>query len=482
METVKMIIDLFGPAIFVPVVVFILSLCMKVEAKKALSGAIYMGIGLTAFSIIIGGLMGTLGPVVTQMVQDTGINLPVIDVGWPAASIVCYASYIGLFYIPCGLLFNLFLFATKWTDTFQPTDIFNYYHFVFWAAIIHLTTGSFVLGIISAMLLNLIVLLLADWIAPSMDCYYGFNGVVSTALVCIQGMPFAILVKWVLKKMGLDKINLNPDTLKAKFGFWGEPVTMGLIIGFVVALIAKWSDLSSLENWATILKTAIVTGAVMAIYPAVSELFVKGLIPVTETINNRMKSGEMKRKNMYIAIDPAIFFGRDAVIATGLILIPVVLAFALFFPGNTVLPLADLPAVAFMVIGIVCVMEGNVFTSFIVGALWIFISMIVNSSIAPIFTTVAKTVNAFPASAGDAMITSLLIGSNPFGWLVFKAVTAAESIRIFTIGAAFTVYLLVYFLFQKNRKAWQLAAGANEKYFEEKEAVWKEAQENRAER
>ncbi|HHW44810.1 MAG TPA: PTS sugar transporter subunit IIC [Desulfotomaculum sp.] len=480
MTTLKMVIDLFGPTIFVPIVVFLLSIFMKVEVNKAFRGALFMGIGLAAFNIILGGLMSSLGPIVTEMVKGTGINLPVIDIGWPAASIICYANYIGLFFIPFGLCFDLLLFMTKWNDTFHPTDIWNYYFFVFWAAIVQLVTGSFWMGILAGMILNLYLLLLADWIAPAMECYYGYQGVVSTCYCSVNGMPFAILMKWVLKKLHLDGIKLDPEQLRAKFGFWGEPVTMGLVIGIVVALIAKWNNLGSLESWATILKTAIVTGAVMAIYPSVSGLFVKGLIPITQTLNARMRSGEMSRKNMYIAIDPAVFFGEESTIATGLVLIPIMLAFAVLTPGNIVLPLADLPALPFMVIGIVTVMEGNVFSSVITGALWLGLGFLLNSEVAPIFTEAAKNVNAIPASAGSAMVSSLLVGHNPFGWLIYKAFAAPASMRVFTVGAVIAVYLVAYYFFRKNRKAWQLAAGANEEYFAEKEAIWAEAQQKRS--
>ncbi len=479
MATLKMVIDLFGPTIFVPVIVFILSLCMRVEVNKAFRGALYMGIGLTAFNIILGGLMSSLGPIVTEMVKETGINLPVIDIGWPAASIICYANHIGLFFIPFGLCFDLLLFLTKWNDTFHPTDIWNYYFFVFWAAIVNIVTGSFVMGVLAGMLCNLYLLLLADWIAPAMEQYYGYQGVVSTCYCSVNGMPFAILMKWIFKKLHLDGIKLDPEQLREKFGFWGEPVTMGLLIGLAVSIIAKIHNLGTLDSWATILKTAVVTGSVMAIYPSVSGLFVKGLIPITQTLNARMRSGEMTRKNMYIAIDPAVFFGEESTIATGLVLIPIMLAFAVFMPGNTVLPLADLPALPFMVIGIVTVMEGNVFSSVIASALWLGLGFLLNSSVAPIFTMAAKSVNAIPSSAGGAMVTSVLVGHNPFGWLIYKAFTAPAGAKFFTIGAAVVIYFVTYFFFQKNRKAWQMAAGAHEDYFVEKEAMWAEAQQKR---
>lgn len=465
MQTLKLILDLFGPSIIVPIVVFVLSLFLKVPRKQAFQGALYMGIGLTAFNIILGGLMGSLAPVVAEMVKNTGINLPTIDVGWPAAAMIVYANQIGMFYLVFGLAFDLLLFLTKWTDTFHPTDIWNYYQFVFWAAIVQLSTGNFWLGILAAMLMNLILLLIADWLAPSLQEYYGYDGVTSTCYAPVQGAPFAVLVKWVLKKLHLHEVKLNPEELRSRFGFWGEPVSMGLIIGLAFALIAKWSHLGSMDTWAAVLKTAIVTGAVMAVYPAVSGLFVKGLIPVSQTLNVRLRKGELKRKNFYIAIDPAVFFGEEATLTSGLVLIPIILVLSIFVPGNNTLPLADLPAMPFMVIGIIAVMRGNIFSTVIAGALWYVIGNWANSDIAAIFTQAAVNVGVQIPAEG-ALVTSWAIGVNPICWLVYKAFAASPGIRILTIAAAFAAYFAVYGLFRKNRIAWQMAAGASQEFLD----------------
>ncbi|MEW6244206.1 MAG: PTS transporter subunit IIC [Bacillota bacterium] len=465
MQTLKLVLDLFGPSIIVPVVVFVLSLFLKVPRKQAFQGALYMGIGLTAFNIILGGLMSSLAPVVSEMVNNTGINLPTIDVGWPAAAMIVYANQIGMFYLVFGLAFDLVLFLTKWTDTFHPTDIWNYYQFVFWAAIVQLSTGSFWLGILAAMLMNLILLLIADWLAPSLQEYYGYDGVTSTCYAPVNGAPFAVLVKWVLMKLRLHEIKLNPEDLRNRFGFWGEPVSMGVIIGLAFAILAKWSNLGSVDTWAGVLKTAIVTGAVMAIYPAVSGLFVKGLIPISQTLNTRLRKGELKRKNFYIAIDPAVFFGEEATLTSGLVLIPIILALSILVPGNNTLPLADLPAMPFMVIGIIAVMRGNILSTVIAGALWYVLGNWANSDIAAVFTQAAVNVGVQIPAAGT-MVTSWAIGVSPICWLVYKAFAAPATVRALTIAASFAVYLVVYFLFKRNRIAWQIAAGASREYLD----------------
>ena len=291
MSIVKTILDTFGSTIIVPIVIFILSLIMKVKPKDAFKGALFMGVGLTAFNIILGSLMGGLAPMVTEMVKNTGINLPGIDLGWPAGAVIVYANTIGMFYLVFGIFVNLFLFLVKWTDTFQPTDIWNYYQFIFWAAIVQYVTGDFWLGVACATFLNLVVLLIADWIAPSLQEHYGYEGVTSTCLCAINGAPFAILMKWILKKIKLDKIKLDPETMRSKIGFFGEPVTMGLIIGIIIAFIASINNLGEMKTWASILTTGILTGAIMALYPAVSGLFVKGLIPISQRMTARAQSG-----------------------------------------------------------------------------------------------------------------------------------------------------------------------------------------------
>ncbi|MFY9174886.1 MAG: PTS transporter subunit IIC [Peptococcia bacterium] len=463
MATLKMIIDLFGASILVPIVVLILSLFLRVKFKDALRGAIFMGIGLAAFNIILGSLMASLGPAVNTMVENTGINLPVIDLGWPAAAVIVYANQIGLFYLVFGVFFDLLLFLTRWTDTFHPTDIWNYYQFVFWAAIVQLVTGSFWLGIVFAMYANLILLLIADWLAPAIQEYYGYDGITNTTCASTNCAPFAIVAKWILIKLRIYDIKLNPERLKERFGFWGEPISMGLIIGLVIAIIANLPKIGTLEGWSNILQTAIITGAVMALYPAVSGLFVKGLIPISQTLNSRIRKGEIKRDNFYISMDSAVLFGEEATLTTGLLLIPIILLISVILPGNIILPLADLPAMPFMVIGIVTVMRGNILSALITGAVWYGAAHWCNSDIASVFTQAAINSGVEMPAAGS-MVSAWSIGNNPLLWLAYKAFAAPEGIRFVTIAIAIAVYLIVYFFFRKNRRAWQMAAGASEEF------------------
>ena len=133
-NAVNNVMGIFGSTIIVPIIIFIISVCMKVGVKKSFQGALYMVVGLTLFNAVLSILMTAITPYVTAMADNVGIELPYIDIGWQGASVVVYSNTLGYIYLVLGLGLNLLLFGLKLVDTFQPTDIWNYYQFVFWAS------------------------------------------------------------------------------------------------------------------------------------------------------------------------------------------------------------------------------------------------------------------------------------------------------------------------------------------------------------
>ena len=141
-QTLRNIFDTFGPAIFVPVVLFIIALVMKVSVKKAFNSALLAGVGLTGFNMLIGAYIPIIVPTVQKMVQITGINLPVIDIGWQASAIVGYSTKIGMIFVGLGLLFQAVLFLLKWTNIFMPGDLWNNYSYMLWGSMLYFVTNN----------------------------------------------------------------------------------------------------------------------------------------------------------------------------------------------------------------------------------------------------------------------------------------------------------------------------------------------------
>ena len=473
-NAVNNIMGIFGSTIIVPVVIFIISMFMRVGVKKSFQGAIYMAVGLTLFNAVLGVLMTAITPYVTAMADHVGIQLPFIDIGWQGASVVVYSNTLGYIYLVLGLGLNLLLFALKLVDTFQPTDIWNYYQFVFWAVIVQFTTGSFALGVAAAVMCNLVVLLIADIIAPSLQEFNGYDNLTLTS-VPSGGAPFAMIVRWIMLKLKIKTKPVSAERLQEKLGFWGEPLSIGLVVGLLITILGSVTGLANVNTWAGILTASITIAAVMVIYPSVSGLFVKGLIPLSQSMQARARSGSSNRKYFHIAMDPAVFFGNGDNMAAALILIPIVFFISIILPGNKILMLADIPAMAFMTAGLICVFRGDILMTVVSGAVWFNVANVLNSDVCAAFTKAAESAgvasqmdsvsNAFAQGLG---IASWTVGTNPVLYLVYKAFSADGMMRIVGIIIVVAVYLAIYLSFRKNKKVWWVAAGASEEYLLER--------------
>ena len=143
LEILSNIMDSFGAAIVVPVIIFFIALVMKVKPKKAFNAALNAGIGLTGFNMIIGAYSPIVTPVVQRMVAETGVNLRILDTGWQATSVVAYSTQVGMIFLGLGLLMQLILFVLKFTNIFMPSDLWNNYSFMLWGSMLYIATGIF---------------------------------------------------------------------------------------------------------------------------------------------------------------------------------------------------------------------------------------------------------------------------------------------------------------------------------------------------
>lgn len=476
-HVINQIMAMFGAAVVVPIVILIISLAMRVDLKRSVQGALYMAVGLTLFQAILGVLMGGIGGFVAQMAINTGISKPFIDVGWQGGAVIVYSNQLGYLYLVLGLGVNLLLFAIKWTDTFQPTDIWNYYQFVFWAIVVQFVTGSFWLGVICAVVLNLFVLLMADIAAPALQEYYGYDNVTLTS-VPVGGLAGAMLFKLLFDKVfRLKDRDIEGEDLNTKLGIWGEPMMIGLVVGAIIAILGSLHIIGDPAAWGKILGAMLIVAGIMVIYPTVSGLFVKGLVPLSQSMQKRIRSGQSNRKYFNIALDPAVYFGESRNLTTGLILIPIVFFISLILPGNKILMLADIAAMPFMTVPFIVAFRGNIIKAVSAGTIWFSLSNILQSEVCAPFTAAAEAAGVgeqVPAVA-DAFANGLgvaawTVGTNPVLWLVYKAFSVDGGLKFVTIAILLVAYFAIWFLFRRNRNAWYRAAGASEEFLAQKDA------------
>ncbi|WP_422444806.1 PTS galactitol transporter subunit IIC [Thermoanaerobacterium sp. DL9XJH110] len=446
LQAMKNIFDTFGAAIFVPVILYIVALVLKVKPKKAFDLALFAGIGLMGFTMLINAYIPVIVPTVQRMVENTGVKLPVLDIGWQTTSVVAYSTQVGMIFVGLALLIQIFLFLVGWTNIFMPGDLWNNYSFMVWGSMIYLLTKNMAFSILTMVVMNLYILLFAEMLEKRWSTYYNYPHCTMTAPHHIGCVPYAIGMDWILNKLGVYRINLRPEALQKKMGFLGEPTSLGLLLGLFLGIMGNVGKLNTLAAWGEITKVGITTAAVMAIFPKVAGIFASAFTPLTEASKKAAKSGG-KSRDWYLAVNDAAGYGETATLITGIMLIPIMVLMALILPGNKTLPMVDLIALPFMVEVIICISNGNIFKALISSTIWFSLGLYMCSYTAPMFTQVAQQVGVTIPSAA-MLITSFGILSNPMMGLLFLAFLSQN---MFVIGCVILLYFILYFWFKKNR-------------------------------
>jgi galactitol PTS system EIIC component len=449
LQNLKYVFDTFGAPVFVPIIIFVICKFLKVTTKKSFFSALYVGVGLEGFNLLINSFTPIITPVVRQMVKGTGIDLPVFDVGWQATALVAYSTNAGMIFLCVGLILQIGLFLVKWTDIFQPSDLWNNYSYMVWGSMTYAVTKNMFLALGLMIFLNLISLLIAEVMANRWSNYYHYPNCTIIALHNIEPAIFAVILDPLLNRLGLNKVKLNPEQLQRKLGFLGEPVSLGLILGLLIGILGNISRIGTISGWGQITITGVATAAIMAIFPKVAGIFSQAFLPISEAASKAVRGEATNSRKWFLGVNDAAGYGEPATLISGIILIPIMVVIAMILPGNKTLPVVDLVAIPFMVEGIVCLVNGNILKVLITGVIWFSIGLLMCTHTAGLFTQIASSVGV-KLPVGALLITSFNILGKPLIGLIFMAFLTESPILI---GICVVVYLILYFLFKKNKNA-----------------------------
>jgi len=438
----------FGSAIFVPVVIFIICLILGVDLKKSFFSGLNAGIGLTGFGWLINSYVPIIVPAVQNLVQVAGINLPVVDIGWQATSVIAYATRAGMMFLGFGLLFQIILFLAKVTNVFIPGDLWNNYSYMFWGSMIYVVTEDIWLALALMFVQVLYNVIFIEMNSKRWSTYYGYQNCTIPALHITPGTPFAVAGNWVLNKLGAYKIRWRPEAIRKRIGFLGEPTVLGLILGLVIGILGHLNDMGTLAAWGNILTIAVSTAAIMAIFPRVANIFASAFMPITEAARKRTTKGVKQGMGLYIGINDATGYGEPATLISGILLMPIMLLLGAVLPGNQTLLLVDLIAIAFIIQPFVAATNGNIFKTIILSSIWFTIGLYICTWTAPLFTQVYSQFAAEPLAEG-AMVTAGMIANKPIaGGLLFMPVVKWGWIAV---AVQVVVYIPLYILWRKNK-------------------------------
>jgi len=438
-------LNTFGSITVIPVVLFIISLCFGIKLKLAFTSSLYAGIGLTGFTWIISQYLPIILPAVQNMVLQTGIQLPVVDIGWQATALVAYASRVGMVYLAVGLLFQLFIFITGWTNVFQPSGLWDNYSYMLWGSLVYAATQDLLLALALMITLNLWATLGYEVLAKRWATYYHYPNCTIVQLHNAEVIPFALLANWLLNRLGAGRIRWQPRELYARLGFFGDPVRLGFLLGLLLGVLGNINRLGTLQGWGNLALVTIATTTVIAVFPRIADLFAQAFTPLAEA--SRRFAQAKNRAEIYIGVDDAAAYGESATLISGIVLIPIMVVIAALVPGNKMLPLVDLIALPFMVEAMVAFSNGNIFKVIVAMAAWFALGMVSASAVAPLFTQVYQQVTGAQL-AGGGFVASFSVMSKPF-WVGFTLITTHW--RWLGVGVLFASYWPLALWFKRNQ-------------------------------
>lgn len=426
MEQVFSYIIGLGAAVMMPIIFTVLGLCIGIKFGKALNCGLKVGVGFVGLSVITALLTSSLGPALNSVVDIYNLQLKVFDMGWPAAAAVAYNTAVGAFIIPVCLGVNIVLLLLKGTRTVN-IDLWNYWHFAFIGAVVYFASGSLLWGFFAAIICYIITLVIADMTADKFQTFYkDMEGISIPQPFCAGFAPFAWIINKVLDKIpGMEKLEIDAEGLKKKFGLLGEPLFLGVVVGIAIGCLTCTSGEEIVDKIPYILGLGIKMGAVMELIPRVTVLFIEGLKPISDATRELIARKFKGAEGLSIGMSPALVIGHPTTLVVSLLLIPVTLFLAVVLPGNEFLPLASLAGMFYVFPLVLPYTKGNVVKTFIVGLVVIVLALFMVTNLAPEFTKAAQDVYA---NTGDAAVAipqgfeggSLDFAGSPLAWVIFQ--------------------------------------------------------------
>lgn len=428
MEQVFSYIIGLGAAVMMPIIFTVLGVCIGIRFGKALKSGLLVGVGFVGLSVVTALLTGSLGDPLKRVTEIYGLSLGIFDMGWPAAASVAYNTSVGAFIIPVCLAVNILMLFTKTTKTVN-IDLWNYWHFAFIGAVIYFATDNIWWGFFAAVICYILTLIMADLTCKQFQTYYDkMEGISIPQPFCQGFVPFAVLINKMLDKIpGFDKLNIDAEGMKRKFGIMGEPLFLGVVVGCGIGALACKDGKELVDGISSILGLGIKMGAVMELIPRITALFIEGLRPISDATRELIARKFKSNVGLNIGMSPALVIGHPTTLVVSLLLIPVTLFLSVVLPGNQFLPLASLAGMFYLFPAVLPITKGNVLKTFLIGLVALIVGLYFVTDLAPFFTQAAQDVYA---KTGDAAVKipdgfqggSLDFASSLFSWIIFHAI------------------------------------------------------------
>jgi len=251
-------------------------------------------------------------------------------------------------------------------------------------------------------------------------------------------VPFAVVLNKVMDMIpGINKIDIAAEGMKKKFGLFGEPLFLGVVVGILIGIFAKY-DLPK------VLMLGVKMGAVMELIPRITGLFIEGLKPISEATKELIGRKFKKSSGLHIGMSPALVIGHPVTLEVSILLIPVIIILSFVLPGNKFLPLASLAGMFYLFPLVLPITKGNVFKTFVIGLVALIVGVYLVTNLAGAFTAAATDVyaktqdTAVKIPGGFEGAGALDFASSIFCWIIYHL-----SVSIKYVGPAILAVITI---------------------------------------
>ena len=388
-----------GAAVFVPVIMIIMGMIVGMKFKDAFSAGLLLGVAFTGMSMLIGFMSGIMQPVGEAMLNNVGIDLPILDGGWTTMSAISWSWPFAVLMFPLMIVINIIMILANKTEVFNA-DLWNVWGKIFTAIGVVGITGNVLIAFVVAAVQIVVELVIADSYKEEISELSGIPGV-----TCTHKMIFLSAIMYpvdkLLRKIPALNTDMDAEALKEKVGIFAENHVLGFILGCFFGVLGGY-------DVPTILSTGVQCAMCLVLFPVISKYFMESLSPISEAVSEFMNK-KFEGRTLVVGLDWPFLGGCNEIWIAVIWAIPVTVLCSFILPGNQILPFAGIVNIAIAVPAFL-VTRGNLPRMLILTTLCVPIFLYVGTAFAPYVTELANSTGAVALEAGQMISNSSIDG------------------------------------------------------------------------
>jgi PTS system galactitol-specific IIC component len=407
-----------GAPIVLPIIMFLIGLLFGVGPRKAFSAGLLLGVAFAGMNVILGFMFNSIAPASEAFVQNTGVQLTAIDLGWTPTAAIAWAWPYAFLMFPLQIAINLIMLALNWTQCLN-VDMWNVWNKVLTGVLVSYVSGSVPLAFVMCAIQVVVELKQADWSVNLVEEGTHIPGVALPHSLFFEWIIFAPLNRLMDMIPGLKGRSFEPETIREKIGVFGENHVIGFLVGMFIAIMGGY-DLKG------ILTLGIQAGTALTLFPMVATLFITALMPIADGAKAFM-AARFPGRTFHIGLDWPFTAGMSSMWVAAILNVPVLILWSIALPGNMVLPFGGIIALCSSITAAVVtrndVLRTTILT-FISQPLWIY----AGTYFAPAITSLAREVGTVEIPANVQYISWISMEMPSF------RLAASTAAAIFTRG------------------------------------------------